>query len=450
MSTADKFKEMSRGLDLAQAIAEADRCLLCHDAPCSEGCPADTRPAEFIRKLRFKNITGAIRTIKENNILGGACAVLCPTARLCEEKCSAMFKSQNRPEGADSPIRIGKIQRFLIEHSWERNLKVFEKPAARVEKIAVVGSGPAGLSCAAELAKDGYQVTVFEARPEPGGVLRYGVVSYRFDLNFLENEMKDIKALGINFQCNTAVTGKQGAEKLLQDGFDAVFLAPGLWEAASIRPPGKDIANLYSSVEYLSALRDGRLGEMENKIQGKSVAVIGGGSVAMDCIESAVRLDAKDVYLIYRRSYSQMPAEADERIEALEGGVHFLLLNQPLDYVTDDQNRLTGLKLVRTRLGEPDESGRRRPELIEDSEWIMDVDVVIEAIGNIATPDSPQWYPNVEIDDQKLIKADAETGKTSVDGIFAGGDIVRGPALVVQAVQDGKSAARAIKEYLKE
>ena len=448
MSTADKFKEMSRGLDLAQAIAEADRCLLCHDAPCSEGCPADTRPAEFIRKLRFKNITGAIRTIKENNILGGACAVLCPTARLCEEKCSAMFKSQNRPEGADSPIRIGKIQRFLIEHSWERSLKVFDKPAARAEKIAVVGSGPAGLSCAAELAKDGYQVTVFEARPEPGGVLRYGVVSYRFDLNFLENEMKDIKALGINFQCNTAVTGKQGAEKLLQDGFDAVFLAPGLWEAASIRPPGKDIANLYSSVEYLSALRDGRLGEMENKIQGKSVAVIGGGSVAMDCIESAVRLDAKDVYLIYRRSYSQMPAEADERIEALEGGVHFLLLNQPLDYVTDDQNRLTGLKLVRTRLGEPDESGRRRPELIEDSEWIMVVDVVIEAIGNIATPDSPQWYPSVEIDDQKLIKADAETGKTSVDGIFAGGDIVRGPALVVQAVQDGKSAARAIKEYL--
>jgi len=448
VSTDDKFKQMARGLDLAQAIAEADRCLLCHDAPCSEACPAETRPAEFIRKFRFKNITGAIRTIKENNILGGACGVLCPTAQLCEEKCSAIFKSQNRPEGADNPIQIGRIQRFLIEHSWGRDIKIFDKPAPRSEKIAVVGSGPAGLSCAAELAKDGYQVTVFEARPEPGGVLRYGVVSYRFDMNFLEHEMKDIKALGIKFQCNTAVTGKQGAEKLLQDGFDAVFLAPGLWEAASIKPPGKDIANLYSSVDYLSALRDGRLGEMEKKIQGKSVAVIGGGSVAMDCIESAVKLAAKDVYLIYRRSYAQMPAEADECIEALEAGVHFLLLNQPLDYVTDDQNRLTGLKLVRTRLGEPDESGRRRPELIEDSEWIMAVDVVIEAIGNIADPDSPQWYPTVEIDDQKLIKADPETGKTSVEGIFAGGDIVRGPALVVQAVQDGKIAARAIKEYL--
>jgi NADPH-dependent glutamate synthase beta subunit-like oxidoreductase len=448
VSNADKFKEMSKGLDLAQAIAEADRCLLCHDAPCSEACPADTQPAEFIRKLRFKNITGAIRTIKENNILGGACGVLCPTASLCEEKCSAIFKSQNRPEGADRPIQIGKIQRFLIEHSWERGFKVFENPTARREKIAVVGSGPGGLSCAAELAKDGYQVKVFEAKPEPGGVLRYGVVAYRFDMNFLEKEMADIKTLGVEFECNSAVRGKQGVEKLLQNGFDAVFLAPGLWEAASIKAAGKDIDGLFSSVDYLAALRDGRFEEIERKIQGKTVAVIGGGSVAMDCVESTVRLDAKDVYLVYRRSYSQMPAEADERIEALETGVHFLLLNQPLDYITDDQNRLTGLKLVRTLLGEPDESGRRRPENVKGSEWIMDADVVIEAIGNIAADDSPEWYPNVDVDDKKLIKVDPQTGKTSVDGIFAGGDIVRGPALVVQAVQDGKVAAAAIKEYL--
>ena len=448
MSNAEKFNHMSKGLDLVQAIAEADRCLLCHDAPCSEACPADTQPAEFIRKLRFKNMTGAIRTIKQNNILGGACGVLCPTSRLCEEKCSAMFKSQNRPEGADQPIQIGRIQRFLIEHSWDRNVTVFEEPVARKEKVAVVGSGPGGLSCAAELAKEGYQVTVFEAKPEPGGVLRYGVVSYRLDMNFLENEMKDIKSLGINFQCNSAISGKASAEKLLQDGFKAVFLAPGLWEAASIKSTGRDIDGLFSSVDYLSALRDGRFEELEKKIQGKTVAVIGGGSVAMDCIESAVRLAAKDVYLIYRRSYSQMPAEADERVEALECGVHFLLLNQPLDYLTDDQNRLTGLRSVRTRLGDPDDSGRRQPQNIEGSEWTMDADVVIEAIGNIAPENSPQWYPNIDIDDKKLIKADAETGKTSVDGIFAGGDIVRGPALVVQAVQDGKVAARSIKAYL--
>jgi NADPH-dependent glutamate synthase beta subunit-like oxidoreductase len=444
----DKFKAMGRGLDLAQAIAEADRCLLCHDAPCSEGCPADTKPAEFIRKLRFKNITGAIRTIKENNIMGGACGVLCPTAQLCEQKCSAMFKSQNRPEGADRPIQIGKIQRFLVEHSWERGLKIFAKPEPRSEKIAVVGSGPGGLSCAAELAKDGYQVTVLEAKPEPGGVLRYGVVSYRFDMNFLKHEMEDVDALGVKFQCNTAINAENGAEKLLEDGFDAVFLAPGLWDAATIKPEGKDIEGLFSSVDYLSALRDGRFEEMEKKIKGKTVAVIGGGSVAMDCIESAARLDAKDVYLIYRRSYSQMPAEPDERIEAQEAGIHFMLLNQPTDYVTDKKNRLKGLKLIRTRLGEPDESGRRRPEPIDGSEWIMDADVVIEAIGNKAPEDSPDWYPNVKVDGKKRIKADPETGKTSVAGIFAGGDIVRGPALVVQAVQDGKAGARAIKEYL--
>ena len=449
MSNLDKFKEMSKGLDLAQAIAEADRCLLCHDAPCSEGCPADTQPAEFIRKLRFKNITGAIRTIKENNIMGGACGVLCPTPRLCEEKCSAMFKSLNRPEGADRPIQIGKIQRFLVEHSWERGFKVFEKPEPRSEKIAVVGSGPGGLSCAAELAKDGYQVTVFEARPEPGGVLRYGVVSYRFDMNFLKHEMADVEELGVKFECNTPIDNKDGAEKLLKDGFNAVFLAPGLWDAATIKPEGKDIKGLYSSVDYLSALRDGRFAEIEKKIKGKTVAVIGGGSVAMDCIESAARLEPKDVYLIYRRSYSQMPAEPDERIEAQEAGIHFMLLNQPIDYVTDKKNQLKGLKLVRTRLGEPDESGRRRPVEIKGSEWIMDADVVIEAIGNKAPDESPGWYPNVKVDGKKLIQVDAETGKTSVDGIFAGGDIVRGPALVVQAVQDGKVAARAIKEYLK-
>ncbi len=448
MSNLDKFKEMSKGLDLVQAIAEADRCLLCHDAPCSEGCPADTQPGEFIRKLRFKNVTGAIRTIKENNIMGGACGVLCPASRLCEEKCSAMFKSLNRPEGADRPIEIGRIQRFLVEHSWERGFKIFEKPEPRSEKIAVVGSGPGGLSCAAELAKDGYQVTIFEARPEPGGVLRYGVVSYRFDLDFLKHEMSDVEALGVNFECNTPIDSKNGAEKLLKDGFDAVFLAPGLWDAATIKPDGKDIEGLYSSVDYLAALRDGRFEEIEKKIKGKTVAVIGGGSVAMDCIESAARLDPKDVYLIYRRSYCQMPAEPDERIEAQEAGVHFLLLNQPVDYVTDQKSRLKGLKLLRTRLGEPDESGRRKPEPIDGSEWIMDADVVIEAIGNKAPDESPDWYPNVKVDGKKLIKADPETGKTSVDGIFAGGDIVRGPALVVQAVQDGKVAARAIKAYL--
>jgi NADPH-dependent glutamate synthase beta subunit-like oxidoreductase len=449
LNPAHHFKQMRKGLDLPQAIAEADRCLLCHDAPCSKGCPADTRPAEFIRKLRLRNITGAIRTIKENNILGGACGELCPTHRLCEKECSARFISLDRPEGADRPISIGKIQRFLIEHSWQIGFKPLRKAAVRVEKkIAVVGSGPAGLSCAAELSKAGYPVTLFEARPEPGGVLRYGVVSYRFGLEFLNHELRDIADLGVEFKCNHPIEGPAGAENLLKEGFRAVFLAPGLWAAEALAPKSQPLPDVYPSVDYLSALRDGRFKEMTRRIEGKTVAVIGGGSVAMDCVESAARLGAKDVYLVYRRSYAQMPAEADERIEAQAAGVHFLLLNQPVGYVTGRSRRLKGLKLVHTRLGDPDASGRRSPRPVKGSEWVLDCDVAIEAIGNRPVADSPSWYPRVELVGHNLVKVNSRTGQTSVRGIFAGGDIVRGPALVVQAVADGKRAAAAIQRYL--
>ncbi len=448
MNQRDHFSKMGKGFGWAQAVAEADRCLLCHDAPCSAGCPARTQPAEFIRKLRFKNISGAIRTIKQNNILGGACGVLCPTQILCEERCSARFASENRPEGVDRPIQIGQIQRFLIEHAWQRGFKVFGKPRSRPEKVAIVGSGPGGLSCAAQLARDGYQTTVFEARPEPGGVLRYGVVPYRFDLDFLEHELEDISGLGVTFQCNTPIQGRGGAEKLLQKGYDAVFLAPGLWEATSLSPNVGHTEGLLSSVAYLESLRDGRLDEVVRTIEGKAVAVIGGGSVAIDCAESAVRFGAGDVYLIYRRSYRQMPADAEERIAAQEAGIHFLLLNQPVDYLTAAQKGMQGVKLVRTRLGEPDSSGRRRPESIAGSEWVLQVDLVIEAIGNRAPEVARDWYPHVAVHENGLIKVEPETGKTTAPGIFAGGDIVRGPGLVVQAVQDGKIAARAIKAYL--
>lgn len=448
MNPAKHFKQMSRGLDLPQAIAEADRCLLCHDAPCSTGCPADTRPAEFIRKLRFRNITGAIRTIKENNILGGACGELCPTHRLCEKACSARFASRSRPEGAERPIPIGKIQRFLVEHSWQIGFKPLQKSAARSEAIAVVGSGPAGLSCAAELAKSGYPVTIFESRPEPGGVLRYGVVSYRFSLEFLRNEIRDVAELGVEFKCNQPIEGTAGAERLLENGFRAVFLAPGTWAADTLAPRTQSIKGVYSSIDYLAALRDGRFREMADRIAGKTVAVIGGGSVAMDCVESAARLGAGDVYLIYRRSYAQMPAEPDERIEAQEAGVHFLLLNQPVDYVIGRGRQLKGLKLVRTRLGAPDASGRRSPKPVRGSEWVLDCTVAIEAIGNRPASESPGWYPRVKLDGNNLIQVNPRTGRTSVRGIFAGGDIVRGPALVVQAVADGKTAARAIRQYL--
>ncbi|MCP4213492.1 MAG: FAD-dependent oxidoreductase [bacterium] len=396
----------------------------------------------------MKNITGAIRTIKENNILGGTCGELCPTERLCEKECAARLNSNDVPEGCDTPIQIGKIQRALIQHGRERKFRVFEPPTATKEKVAIIGSGPAGLSCAAELAKIGYKPTIFEARPEPGGVLRYGVTSFRFNTRFLQEELEDIENLGVEFKCNTRIEGQKAAQKLLDQGFSAVFLAPGLWAAAALEKEPPDISGLYSSVNYLAALRDGRLEEMYKEIKGKRIAVIGGGSVAMDCAESAAKLEAQDVFLVYRRSFNQMPAEKDEQITCLEAGVHYFILNQPLHYVSDGQDTLTGIKLIRTRLGETDASGRRRPEAIEGSQWILDADIVIEAIGNEPEADSPQWYPDVQLNDKKLVTADPETCETSVKGIFAGGDIVRGPSLVVNAVKDGKTAAKAIGQYL--
>ena len=310
---------MEKGFDFGQALAEAGRCLLCHEPPCSKGCPANTDPGHFIKKFRLRNTTGAIRTIKENNILGGACGVLCPPSRLCEKECSAC--------GIDRPIQIGKIQRFLIEHSWKIGFKTFdnpryEEPKKQPGKVAVVGAGPSGLACSAELAKNGFQVTVFEERAKPGGVLRYGVPSFRFSPEFLDKELKDLKDLGVEIKCSKVIKGPGGVEKLLKNGFKAVFVGVGLWNPQKLNPARKDFPGYYSSINFLEMFRQEKFRELEKSCKGKVVAVIGGGSVAIDCSRVAQRLGASDVYLIYRRSFSQMPAEKDERIEALGEGIH--------------------------------------------------------------------------------------------------------------------------------
>ncbi|MDQ7823607.1 MAG: FAD-dependent oxidoreductase [Candidatus Eremiobacteraeota bacterium] len=426
--------EMTKTLDFGQAVAEANRCLLCHDPPCSKGCPAGTDPGTFIRKLRMRNITGAIRTIKTNNILGGSCGILCPTCRLCEKECSAT--------GIDRPIQIGQLQRFLVEHSYDIGFKVFPKQAPSGKKVAVVGSGPAGLSCAAELAKAGFAVTIFEKLAEPGGVMRYGVPTHRFDGTLLTREIGDIKDLGVTIKCSSPLEGEAGAEKLLEQGFEAVFLAPGLWGPVSLREGQGAAKGVLSSVEFLKSRREN--GAAPDLLKGKAVAIIGGGSVAMDCAESALIMGARDVYLVYRRSFTQMPAEDAEKINALASGIHFILLAQPLDYVTDGAGALKALKIIRTRLGEPDASGRQKPVDIPGSEWLLEVDTCIEAIGQEPEKDSPLWYPSVKVSGKKLITADSATGKTSAKRIYAGGDVVRGPGLIVEAVNDGKTAAKAI------
>ena len=445
MNNHKDFSEMEPGFRFDQAVTEAGRCLLCHEPPCSKACPAQTDPGAFIRKLRLRNVTGAIRTVKQNNILAGACAVLCPVSRLCEKECSAC--------GIDRPIQIGKLQRFLVEHSWKTGWKIssdreFKISMRRKEKIAVVGAGPAGLSCAAELAKHGHPVTVFEARPKPGGVLRYGVPAFRLAADFLNRELADVESLGVKIKSSSPLSGKGAAEKLLRQGYSAVFLAFGLWEPVRLTKDTGDIKGLTTSLDFLAALREGKFMEAGRRIKGKVCAVIGGGSVAMDCARSALRLGAADVYLLYRRSYAQMPAEEDERTLAQREGVHFILLNQPVGYVTDPKAGLTGIRLIRTRLGAKDSSGRRKPVEMKGTEWVLAADCAIEAIGYRPHRGSPDWYPSVKVDGGGLIRAREQDCRTSRPGIFAGGDIVRGPDLVVRAVRDGKTAAHSILEYL--
>jgi NADPH-dependent glutamate synthase beta subunit-like oxidoreductase len=440
MNADDNFKHKGKKFDLSLAMEEANRCLLCYDAPCNKGCPGDTKPGEFIRKLRLRNITGAIRTIKSNNILGGSCGVLCPVASLCEKECCATE--------LDRPIQIGKIQEALIEHSWDLDFKIFDTPEPKEEKIAVVGSGPSGLSCAAELAKAGYKVTVFEAKAKPGGMLRYGVPSYRFSETMLEREIEDVTSLGVEIKCSTPIKGENAVENLLQQGFDAVFIGTGVWQPVRLKSAPQTVKGLFTSVDFLAALGEKRYDEMIPWFKDKQVAVIGGGSTSMDCIESALRLGAADVYLVYRRSYTQMLAEEDEKISALEEGIHFLLLNQPKEYITTSDGTLKGLRMIRTRLGEADASGRRRPVEVPGSEWELEVDAVVEAIGTQPLDESPGWYPSIKVNTGKKIDVDKETGKTSKEGIFAGGDIIESPETVIQAVQEGKNAAAAIKNFL--
>ncbi|MFH1653516.1 MAG: FAD-dependent oxidoreductase, partial [Pseudomonadota bacterium] len=270
---------------LDQAVSEANRCLLCYDPPCSKGCPAGTDPGRFIRKLRLRNITGAIRTIKQNNILGGSCAGLCPTHKLCEKECSATK--------LDRPIQIGKIQRFLIDYADKIGFEAFDKPKSQRDKVAVVGAGPAGLSCAATLAKEGIHVTLFEKRAKVGGVLRYGVPAYRLEESLLDRDLKDLEKLGVSLKTSSSISGKNGAEQLLSDGYKAVFLATGLVEP--VRLIQNSAEGVFTWTDFLSKLKDGRSGEVIPYIKDKVVAVIGGGSVAIDCAESALKFGASDV-----------------------------------------------------------------------------------------------------------------------------------------------------------
>jgi glutamate synthase (NADPH) small chain len=431
---------MKSTFTMDQAMAEASRCLLCHEPPCSTDCPAGTDPGKFIRQMRLRNLKGAVATVRRNNPLAGACGVLCPTARLCQKGCSA--------SGIDRPIDIGALQRFLVEYGWSIGFEPFEAPTSNGIRVAVVGAGPSGLACAADLAHAGFEVTVIEALDHAGGIPGHALPDHRLPRTFVDREIGDIAALGVALEYGRAIETREQLEGLFAEDYQAVYLATGAWTPASLSVDGGEADGVWDAMTFLRRAKGDR-DAMTEAIAGKRVAVIGGGDTAMDVAVSATVCDAADVYVIYRRSYLQMPGEPDEKLDALAAGVHFVVLSQPQEYTTDGAGKVNGVRIRSTRLGDPDESGRRSPIPIEGVEHTLPVDVVVEAIGLGASPQVRQ-LELVRFDGASRILVESDTGQTSAANVFAGGDAVRGPDLVVRAVADGRRAAAAITEALVE
>ncbi len=429
---------MEKGFTMDQAMQEAARCLLCHDAPCACGCPAGTEPDRFIRKLRLRNLKGAARVIKENNALGGVCAVVCPTCTLCAEGCTAA--------GLDRPIRIGEIQRFLVEWAWQTGFKPIQAGPSNGRKVAVIGSGPAGLTCAAELARAGCKTVVFERKPEAGGMLRYGIPPHRLSVEFLDKEIRDILALGVELRCNSAVETAADLDRLLSsEGFDAIFLATGAWSSVTLDVPHRDSRDIFDALTFLQLAKTDPQA-FAARVKGKVVAVVGGGDSAMDAAVSARRAGALDVYLFYRRSFVEMPGDPEEKRQAIAAGIHFVILTQPTDFVIEE-GRLVGLKVVRTRLDAPDASGRRRPVRMAGTEHEFQADLAVEALGLVPPANAAAF--GLQVDAQHRIVVRDGAGHTTRPLVLAGGDAVRGASIVARAVHDGKMAAHAILDQLK-
>lgn len=421
----------------SQAYAEASRCLLCYDAPCSNDCPANTDPGTFIRKFRFRNLKGAIRTVRENNPFGGVCGVVCPTDQLCQKACSKT--------DIDRPIEIGKIQRFLVEHSWLIDFNPIEKKPDNGIKVAIIGSGPAGLSCAAELAKEGFRPTVFEAKKEPGGVLRYGVPAFRLNGEFLDREIQDIKDLGVEIKCNSRIK-KGDLENILKE-YKAVFMATGVWKAIKPDIKGSDLQNVLCATEFLEDARIARQQDIANLIRGKNVAVMGGGSVAMDVANTCKALGANKVYIIYRRTVREMPASKEDLQMALDNYVIIKPQTTVTEFIGKD-GRLSALKGIEYDWDKPDDYTPSNLMPVPGTEFSLLVDVFVFAIGVVADEENKELYSDLGMTSKGYLKTNDGCVSASDQRIFAGGDMIRGSSTVVEAVADGKIAANNIVKAL--
>ena len=442
---ATNFEEVCLGYNKEEAMEEANRCLGCKKAKCMEGCPVSINIPGFVHEVKEGNFEKAYQIIGESSALPAVCGRVCPQETQCEGKCIRGLKGE--------AVSIGKLERFVADWAKENGIKPVPAAQKNGHKVAVIGSGPSGLTCAGDLAKMGYDVTIFEALHKAGGVLVYGIPEFRLPKDkVVAAEVENVKSLGVKIETNVIIGKSVTIDELLKDeGFEAVFIGSGAGLPMFMGIPGEQANGVFSANEYLTrnnlmkAFRE----DYDTPIaHGKKVAVVGGGNVAMDAARTALRLGA-EVHIIYRRSEAELPARKEEVHHAKEEGVQFDLLCNPVEILTDDKDWVTGIKCIRMELGEPDASGRRRPVEIPGSEFTIDVDTVIMSLGTSTNPLISSTTIGLDVNKRKCIIADEEFGKTSKEGVYAGGDAVTGAATVILAMGAGKAGARGIDEYIK-
>ena len=444
MSRRHNFDEVALGYTPEMARSEALRCLQCKKKPCVAGCPVNIDIPEFIKLIQEGHFLAAARKIKEQNNLPAICGRVCPQESQCEAKCVLARKG--------APVAIGRLERFAADTEAKMgSVRVPLITERKRERVAIVGAGPAGLTAAADLALSGYSVTIFEALHKPGGVLVYGIPQFRLPKEIVSRECEHLEKLGVEFRNNMPVGPSVTVPQMLENGFDAVFIGTGAGLPWFLGIPGENLKGVYSSNEFLTRvnlMKAYRFPEYETPVlRGKNVAVVGGGNVAMDSARSALRLGADNVWIVYRRTRKEMPARDEEIEHALEEGVVFKELTNPAAVLGDDDGWVRGLECIVMELGEPDDSGRRRPVPVEGSNHVIDVDQFIVAVGNGPNPMLTKKWPDLKLDRRGNIDVD-ENQMTNVPGVFAGGDIVTGAATVIEAMGAGKRAAVAINEYL--
>ena len=449
---ARNFKEVALGYTPEIAVAEAQRCLNCKNRPCVEGCPVNIAIPDFITKIKQGDFEGAYGIISQSSSLPAVCGRVCPQETQCESKCTLGIKFE--------PVGIGRLERFVADYHNENFKGKISAPESNGHRVAVVGSGPSGLACAGDLAKKGYKVTIFEALHLAGGVLVYGIPEFRLPKAIVSKEVETLREYGVDIETNVVIGKTLTVDELFENGYEAVFIGSGAGLPRFMGIPGESLKGVYSANEFLTRSNLMKAYSKDSRtpiMHARKVAVVGGGNVAMDAARTALRLGAEKVYIIYRRSMAEIPARKEEVEHAMEEGIEFDIHRNPVEiigYNNPDDRRdpkngfVTGIKVIKCELGEPDERGRRRPVEVKGSEYVIDVDCVIMSIGTSPNPLIKNTTEGLAVNSHGGIIVEEETGKTSKEGVYAGGDAVTGAATVILAMGAGKTAAKAIDEYL--